>query len=147
MRASVWAANRASTQPVSRSVPVPLPQTSSLPLNTVLLAAFWQLRLVIVGSRMENVLPDWVVLMLNGFGPFQTPVPLPRITCSWVPSPDALPASTYTVTRLTPSAPTPSTVDPHASRAESPRACTTRREPSTADTEVSCCLATASAAA
>ena len=73
---SVCGAYSASTQPVSRSVAVPLPQTSSGPENVVLLLAFWQLRLVTVGSLMVKVLPDWVVLSV-ALGPFQAPVPLP----------------------------------------------------------------------
>ena len=100
IRTSVWAAKSASTQPVSRLVALPLPQTSSVPLNVVLFAASWQLRLVMVGSCMRNVPPDWVVLRVTGFGPFQAAVPLPCRTCSWVRRTAPVSASTSTVSRL-----------------------------------------------
>jgi hypothetical protein len=50
-------------------VALPLPHTSSGPLNVVLFAESWHGRLVTVGSLIRNVLPDWVVLRLTGFGP------------------------------------------------------------------------------
>src|SRR5262245_46377128 len=93
---SVCAANRASTQPVSRFVATPLPQLSSGPENVVLFAASWQDRLVVFGSFIEYVLPDSVVSRWTGLGPLYTAVPLPAITCSWVPSTLPLWASTYT---------------------------------------------------
>ena len=92
--ASVCAPNSASTQPVSRLVALPLPQTSSGPVNVVLLAASWQLQVGGRGSVIENVLPDWVVLMVTGFGPLHAPVPVPCMTCSWVPR--TLPVSAST---------------------------------------------------
>jgi hypothetical protein len=88
----------------------------------VLLAASWQLRLVIVGSRMENVPPDWVVASGTGFGPFHAELPLPCMTCSWVPSTAPVSASTSTLSRLGPSAPVPATIDSHASRGALPSA-------------------------
>src|SRR5262249_2735943 len=111
---SVCAPKRASTQPVSRLVALPLPHASSGPLNVVLLAASWQDRLVTFGSRMEKVPPDWVVLRVTGFGPFHAAVPLPCTTCSWVPRTLPVVASTSTVNRLRPFAPRPSTVDSQA---------------------------------
>src|SRR3954454_17555933 len=100
MLTSVCAVYSASTQPVSRSVPLPLPQTLSGPENTVLALAFWQLRLLTLGSRMVNVLPDWVVL--SETLPSQAPVPLPTasVTCSWVRRTLPVVASTSTVRRL-----------------------------------------------
>src|SRR5262245_10629499 len=147
IRTSVWAVKSASTQPVSRLVALPLPQLSSVPLNVVLFAASWQLRLVTVGSLMLNVVPECVVLSVTGFGPFHAAVPLPRMTCSWVPRTAPVRASTSTVSRLYPSAPVPLTVDCHASRGVSPRAYTTSCVPSILLTLLSCLVATASAAA
>src|SRR5439155_4049074 len=144
---SVCAPKRASTQPVSRLVALPLPQASSGPLNVVLLAASWQLRLVTVGSVNEKVLPTCVVLRLTGFGPFHAEVPLPCMTCSWVHRTAPVCASTSTVSRLTPSASVPSTVDSQASRAVAPSALTTSLVPSTWLTVRSCRLATARASA
>ena len=46
------AAYRASTQPVSRLVALPLPHRSSVPENVVLVAASWQRSVVAVGSVM-----------------------------------------------------------------------------------------------
>jgi hypothetical protein len=80
---------------------------------------------------MEKVPPDWVVLRVTGLGPFQAAVPVPRMTCSWVPSTVPVSASTSTVSRLAPSAPLPSTVDSQARRAVAPRAYTTSRVDST----------------
>src|SRR4029453_13069530 len=81
---SVCAPNSASTHPGSRLVALPLPHTSSGPVNVVLLAESWQLRLVTAGSRIEKVLPEWVVLRVTGSGPFHAAVPVPSMTCSWV---------------------------------------------------------------
>src|SRR5262249_302695 len=86
IRTSVWPANSAATQPVLVRVASGLPQVSVDLVNVVLLAASWQLRLVTVGSFIEKVLPDWVVLRLTGLGPFKAAVPVPCATCSWVPS-------------------------------------------------------------
>src|SRR4051812_39375796 len=96
---SVCAPNRASTQPVSRLLAVPLPHTSSEPLNTVLFAASWQLRFRTLGSRKLNVLPEWVVLRETGLGPFQAEVPVPYATCSRESSTVPVVASTVTVRR------------------------------------------------
>jgi len=144
---SVCAVNSASTQPVSRLVALPLPHTSSGPLNVVLFAASWQLRLVTVGSFIVNVLPEWVVLRVTGFGPLQAAVPVPCMTCSCVFSTAPVRASTSTLSRLGPSAPVPSTVVSHASRGVPVSAKTTSFEPSTPLTVVSCLRAVASAEA
>src|SRR5262249_4776747 len=110
-------------------------------------AASWQLRLVMVGSRMENVEPDWVVFSVTGLGPFQAAVPLPWATCSRVCRTAPVAASTSTVSRLTPSAPRPFTVVSQASRGRrAPRANTTSWVPSTEFTVASCLVATAWAA-
>ena len=109
---------------------LPLPHRSSAPLKVVLLAASWQLRLVIVGSRIVNVLPDCVVLSVTGLGPFQAEVPVPYRTCSCSRSTAPVSASTSTVSRLMPLAPKPSTVDSHASRGVAPSAFTTSWVPS-----------------
>src|SRR4051794_40377433 len=93
---SVCAVYSASTQPVSLLVALPLPQLSSGPENVVLFAASWQDRLVVFGSFSEHVLPDRVVSRWTGLGPLYAAVPLPAITCSWVPSTLPLCASTYT---------------------------------------------------
>src|SRR3954465_7174351 len=61
IRFSVCEPKNASTQPGSRLLAGPLPQLSSGPEKTWLLAASWQLRLVMLGSRREKVDPDWVV--------------------------------------------------------------------------------------
>ncbi len=92
----VCAAKSASTQPVSLLVPLPLPQSSSGPENVVLFAESWQDRLVVTGSFIEKVLPDCVVARGSGLGPLYEPVPVPAITCSWVPSTLPVAASTYT---------------------------------------------------
>ncbi len=113
----------------------------------VLLAASWQLRLVTVGSRMKKVPPDWTVLRATGFGPFQAAVPVPCMTCSWVPRTLPLTASTCTLSRLMPSALVPSTVDSQASRAVPPSAYTTSRVPSTVVTVRSCFFAIVTASA
>src|SRR5262245_53954385 len=147
MRASVCATNSASTQPVSRFVPEPLPQTSSGPENVVLLAASWQLRFVIVGSRMENVVPECVVLSGSGGGPFQLPVPVPCMTCSVAFNTAPVAASTSTDSRLYPSAPVPVSVVSQANFAAPSSAYTTSVVPSTPLTVVSCLRATASASA
>jgi hypothetical protein len=73
IRASVCAPNSASTQPVSRTVALPLPHASSGPLKIVLLAASWPLRLAMPGSRIRNVPPDCDVLSETGLGPFPVP--------------------------------------------------------------------------
>src|SRR5262245_35003913 len=106
--ASFCATYRASTQPVSLLVPVPLPHTSSEPLNVVLFAASWQARFVMDGSFMLNVLPDCVVLIVTE--PLIQPVPVPCITCSVVWSRAPVEASTSTLSRLAPSAPVPDSV-------------------------------------
>src|SRR6266511_965394 len=144
-RTSVCAPKSASSQPVSRLVALPLPHASSGPLNVVLFAESWQLRLVTVGSLMKNVPPDWTVLIVTGFGPFHPAVPLPCMTCSWVRRTAPVIASTFTLNRLTPSDPTPSTVDSQARQGVVPIASTTRRVPSTLVTVRSCRVATASA--
>ncbi len=110
---SVCAANRTSTQPVSRLVAVPLPHASSVPLNVVLFAASWQLTLVSVGSFREYVEPTCVVFSVTG--PFQALEPVPRMTCSCVWSTLPVVASTTTSSLLGPSALRPTTVLCHAS--------------------------------
>src|SRR4051812_32227615 len=79
---SLFSTNIASTQPVSRSVFEPLPQTSSGPVYVVLLAEFWHLIVGWLGSVIENVLPDWVVGILTGLGPSYAAVPVPSATRS-----------------------------------------------------------------
>ncbi len=79
---SFCAEYRASTQPVSLLVPVPLPHTLSVPLKVVLVDASWQVSVAMLGSFMLYVLPERVVSRLTE--PLIQPVPVPvtSVTCS-----------------------------------------------------------------
>src|SRR4051812_11454755 len=100
MSHSRWTSHSASTHPVSRFVPIPLPHTSSVPVRTRLLR---NLRHEIpgrVGSAILKILPLWAVLMVSGVGPLIHPVPEPSLTSSWLASTAPFAASTNTCSRL-----------------------------------------------
>src|SRR5437763_2291483 len=94
IRFSVWMTNVASVQPVSRLVGLPLPHVSVVLVNVVLFAAFWHCSVGCAGSRSRKLLPECVVAMVTG--PFHPELPVPCMTCSWVPSTAPVSASTYT---------------------------------------------------
>src|SRR4051794_28584826 len=75
----------ASTQPVSRSVLEPLPQTSSDPVKVTLPLAFWHLIVVWLGSVIEKLLPEPLVGIVTGL-PSYAELPVPSMTCSLVES-------------------------------------------------------------
>jgi hypothetical protein len=79
-------------------VPTPLPHVSSGPENVVLLAASWQLRFVVTGSRMENVPPLRVVAIVTV--PLIHELPVPCMTRSTLSRTAPVRASTRTVRRL-----------------------------------------------
>ena len=79
---STFSTNIASTQPVSRSVFEPLPHTSSVPVNVVLVAAFWHLMVGWLGSVIEKLVPDPLVGIVTGLGPSYAAVPVPSATLS-----------------------------------------------------------------
>src|SRR5262245_50166575 len=92
----VCSEKKPSTQPVSLLVALPLPHRSSGPENTWLFAESAHTSVVLPGSRIENVLPDWVVFRCTGFGPLYAAVPSPFITRSIASITLPVRASTYT---------------------------------------------------
>ena len=78
---SLCAVNSASTQPVSRLVPTPLPHTSSVPVSTAPVLMLRQEMPVRVGSVIENDVPAPLVAMVTV--PYRwSPLPVPSATSS-----------------------------------------------------------------
>ena len=101
MSHSRWTPNSASTQPVSMFVPLPLPQTSSVPVSTALagVVAAGDAR-ARAGRSSRTTRRSRVVLMVSGFGPLIQPVPVPSTTSSRVESTAPVVASVITCSWL-----------------------------------------------
>ena len=74
--------NSASTQPVSWLVASAVAPGVGRLVNVVLLVESLAAVADRFGSVMEYVLPECVVSMCTGLGPFHAPVPVPSRTCS-----------------------------------------------------------------